>query len=299
VAAKDRTVEETLAELARGSHGVVTRAEVLGAGLTRAELENRVGIGALIRVHRGVYRVGHRAPSLEAHYMAAVKACGKGALLAGRAAAHLLGILRGSPPQPEVLTLTERRVPGVISRRARREPADGATWHRIPVTTVPRTIVDLAAVLAPDALARAFHEAAVRHRTTPDSVEAVLVRRHNWPGARELRRVIWGEEPVSLSKLESSFIASLREAGLPVPETNCVADGRRVDCRWPEYRLTVELDSYRYHHTRHAWEQDRRREREARARGDEFRRYTWRDVVEEPAPMLADLRSLVGRDRVD
>jgi very-short-patch-repair endonuclease len=69
--------------------------------------------------------------------------------------------------------------------------------------------------------------------------------------------------------------------------------GHRVDCRWPEHRLTVELDSYRYHHSRHAWEQDRQREREARARGDQLRRYTWRDVAEDPEPMLAGLRSLL------
>jgi hypothetical protein len=67
-----------------------------------------------------------------------------------------------------------------------------------------------------------------------------------------------------------------------------------VDCRWPEQRLTVELDSYRYHQSRHAWEQDRRREREARVRGDEFRRYTWSDV-EEPRLMLAELRNLLQR----
>jgi very-short-patch-repair endonuclease len=139
----------------------------------------------------------------------------------------------------------------------------------------------------------------VRHRITPAQVERVLVRRHNWPGARKLRRVIHGEVPVSLSRLESAFIARLRESRLPLPETNRPAGGHRVDCRWPEHRLTVELDSYRYHHSRHAWEQDRQREREARARGDEFRRYTWRDVVEDPGPMLADLRSLLNRDRVD
>jgi very-short-patch-repair endonuclease len=73
-----------------------------------------------------------------------------------------------------------------------------------------------------------------------------------------------------------------------------VVDGRRVDCRWRDHRLTVELDGYRYHRTRFAWEQDRRREREARARGDEFRRYTFGDVAEEPEPMLADLGSLIG-----
>jgi hypothetical protein len=85
----------------------------------------------------------------------------------------------------------------------------------------------------------------------------------------------------------------LRNAGLPLPRTNKLAGGRRVDCRWPEQRLTVELDSYRFHNSRYSWEQDRRREREARARGDEFRRYSHSDVFERPAPMLQELGSLI------
>ncbi|MGZ5311201.1 MAG: hypothetical protein ACXWZW_04840 [Solirubrobacterales bacterium] len=179
--------------------------------------------------------------------------------------------------------------------RCREAQPDRTTWRGIPVTSLPRTIVDLAAVLPEAGLARAFHEAAVRHRTTPAQVERVLGRRHNWPGAGRLRRVLRGDVPVTLSRLESLFLRRLREAGLPMPETNRLAGGRRVDCRWPRHALTVELDSYAYHHTRHAWEQDRRREREARARGDEFRRYSWGDVAEEPRPMLGDLASLLGR----
>ena len=164
---------------------------------------------------------------------------------------------------------------------------------RIPVTTVPRTLVDLAAVLTADDLARACHEAGVRHRTTPAMVEAVLARRPRTPGAAKLRRVLRGDVRVTLSRLESRFLEELREDGLDLPETNRPAGGRRVDCRWPDHRLTVELDSYRYHRSRHAWEQDRRREREARARGDEFRRYTYGDVFEQPQLMLSELRVLL------
>jgi very-short-patch-repair endonuclease len=99
-----------------------------------------------------------------------------------------------------------------------------------------------------------------------------------------------GDVPVSLSKLEARFRAVLEAENLPPPpETNRPAGGRRVDCRWPRYRLTVELDGYRFHNSRHSWEQDRRREREARARGDEFRRYTYGDVFEDSAFMLAEL----------
>ena len=112
-------------------------------------------------------------------------------------------------------------------------------------------------------------------------------------GAAKLRAVLRGDVQVTLSELERRFQERLKEAGLPLPKTNKPAHGRRVDCRWPDHRLTVELDSYRYHHSRHAWEQDRRREREARARGDEFRRYTYGDVVESPRLMLAELRALL------
>jgi very-short-patch-repair endonuclease len=197
---------------------------------------------------------------------------------------------------PEVLTASQRRPKGVVTHRARRtDVTDATSWRGIPVTAVPRTLVDLAAVLSEDALARAVHEADVRHHVKPDRVEAVLTRRHNWVGAGNLRRVLWGDVPMTLSKLESRFLDRLREAALPRPGVNRRIDGRYVDCRWPEQRLTVALDGYRYHHTRHAWEADREREREARARGDEFRRYTWTDVDEDPEPMLADLRPLLER----
>jgi len=105
--------------------------------------------------------------------------------------------------------------------------------------------------------------------------------------------VIDGDEPILLSHLERRFRRLLAENGFPLPETNKRHGSGYVDCRWEAPPLTVELDSYRFHSSRHAWEQDRRREREARARGDEFRRYTYGDVYEDPASMLAELRGLL------
>jgi hypothetical protein len=163
----------------------------------------------------------------------------------------------------------------------------------IPVTTVPRTLVDIAADLDEDALARACHEAGVKYRTTPKQVDAVLKRRPNSPGAGTLRAVMSGDVKVSLSKLERGFLKRLKAEGLPLPEANRVVSGRRVDCRWPDHALTVELDGYRFHNSRYAWEQDRVREREARARDDEFRRYTYTDVFDDPAYMLGELRELL------
>jgi hypothetical protein len=103
-----------------------------------------------------------------------------------------------------------------------------------------------------------------------------------------------GGVPVTLSKLEGRFLKLLKDAGLPLPVTNRPAGGRRVDCRWPEHRLTVELDSYQFHNSRHAWERDRRREREARVRGDDFRRYTHHDVFEDSRYMLRELGELLA-----
>ena len=291
-------MEQELALAAASTHGVVTRRALLEQGFTSPQIAHRVRKGTLLPEFRGVYRVGHRAPSTQARYLAAVLACGDGAVLSGRAAAFLLGLIRSAEPPPHVTCPTERRIDGIATTRARRmDPRDATIWRAIPITTVPRTLVDLAAQLDAGALARACHEAAVRHRMRPQDVEAVLRRHPPRKGAGALRRVLRGDEPVTLSTIERRFLRVLEAAGLPRPKTNRMASGRYVDCRWPAQRLTIELDSYRFHSSRHAWELDRRREREARARGDEFRRYTYGDVVESPQLMLAELRALLSPRR--
>ena len=293
-----RTVQQKLASIASRQHGVVSRAQLLDAGLSAAAIQRLIRRGTLLRAYRGVYRVGHSAPSLEAIYLAAVKACGDGSYLSGRAAAYLHGLVKGRQPRPEVTSPTERRVAGIRTRRSRRrEPRDVTRVRGIPVTAVARTLVDLAAVLDAGELARACHEAGVRYRTTPRQVEEVLARRPRSPGATNLKRVMRGDVHVTLSKLERRFLELLKAAGLPLPETNRIASGRRVDCRWPAYRLTVELNGYRYHDSRHAWERDHRRAREAYARGDEFRSYTYNDVFEDPRAMLRELRELFSAKR--
>jgi hypothetical protein len=146
--------------------------------------------------------------------------------------------------------------------------------------------------LTNDDLARACHEAGVRYGTTPQQVDAIL--RSNAPGATKLRAVLHGDTKVALSKLEHRFLELLEQHGLPLPEVNRRASGRHGDCRWHTHRLTNELDGYRYHRSLHAWEQDSPREREAHARGDDFRRYTYGDVLEQPALMLAELRGLIA-----
>ena len=170
-------------------------------------------------------------------------------------------------------------------------------WKGIPITSPPRTLVDLAAVLHAEALARACHEAGVKYGTKPRHVEEVLKRKPNAKGAAKLRAILSGDQKVTLSKLERRFLKRLKEAGLLLPQTNVVAGTKRVDCRWPEHRLTVELNSFTFHNSRVSWEADYQREREARDRGDEFRRFTWTDVYENPDYMLRELTKLLSSGR--
>jgi hypothetical protein len=293
VAPKVGTVERKVAAIASRAHGVVTRQELIGAGVSDDEIQHRVAIGALLTVHRGVYRVGHRARSVEATYLAAVRAAGVRSVLSGPAGGWLLSVVKGRAPRPEVTGPTKRRIEGVTTKRRKLDPRDRTTWKGIPVTTVPRTLVDLAEVLSFDALSRACHEAGVLHRTTPKQVKAVLAQRPNAPGAGKLREILEGKHHVTLSKLEQRFLQRLREAGLPLPVTNRPAGTKRVDCRWPEHHLTVELDSYTFHNSRYAWEQDRQRERAAHGRGDHHRRYTHHNVYDDPRLMLRELRGLL------
>jgi hypothetical protein len=272
----------------------VKRTQLLEEGVTKHQIDRRLRTGALIPEHRGVYRVGHRAPSVEARYLAAAWACGEAAVLCGKAAAHLQSLTKGGPPPPEVMAPVARRLRDVITHRVRHIDGRETTVLRgIPITTVPRTLVDLARDTGDDELAQACHEAGVRYRTTPRDVEAVLARRPSAPGAGKLRRIISGDTPIILSKLERGFLRRLREARLPLPRTNRPAGAHYVDCRWPERGLTVELDSYTFHNSRYAWEQDRSRERAAHARGDHHRRYTHHNVYDDPREMLAELGALL------
>lgn len=272
----------------------MTVEQLLTAGHTREAIKVRVRNSRLHRVHRGIFRVGHVAPSIEADYLAAVLACGPGALLAGLAAAHVYGLVWDSSPVPDVVAPVTRRHPGVSTRRRVVDPLDATRYRRVPILTIPALLVDLAATLPLDALAGATHEADVKHHVRPEAIMAAAARRPQVKGIATLRMVAQGDHALLLSKMEREFRALLRAAGLPLPVTNRREGAHYVDCRWPGRRLTVELDSYRFHRTRKAWEDDHERRRAARARGDAFRNYTWRDVHEAPAAMLSELGELLA-----
>jgi hypothetical protein len=288
------TIDRRLALIAGRAHGVASRGELLAAGLSADQIDRRVAAGSLIVEYRGIYLVGHRPPTPAARYMAAVKACGSAALLSGMAAAWLWDLVRGPAPAPEVTAPGGHRVRGIRThRRGRMDPKDSTKRMGIPVTTVPATLIAISSLLSFDDLARAVHEADVKHKVTGPHVERALERHPNAKRRAALLAIATGDAELVLSRLERHFLTLLRRHCLPLPQTNRPYGAGYVDCRWPAHQLTVELDSYRFHRTRLAWEKDRQRERDARARGDEFRRYTWRDVVEYPDPTVADLARLL------
>src|SRR4051794_30740369 len=129
----DRTVEQKLAAIAGRQHGVASRRQLILAGVSERQIDRRLASGGLIRTYRGVYRVGHGAPSVEADYIGAVLACGQGALLSGSAAAYLYSLIKGLPPVPEVTAATERRVAGIVAHRSRSMDRRGASEiFRVP-----------------------------------------------------------------------------------------------------------------------------------------------------------------------
>ena len=262
--------------------------------MTDRQIDWRIGNGSLIRVHRGVFRLGHLAPSHLADYLAAVKACGPGAALGGLAAAHLHGLIRRRPKVIEVLTPNDRRVPGIRARRVRGRRIPRTLVEGIPVATIARTLIDAAPLLDDEALAWACHRAFTK-RCRPAAIVALLAEMPAARGRRRLLRVLLGDDPLLLSELEREFISMLRAGGVRLPPiVNREVGIGVVDMRWPDLHLTIELDSYRFHGSRKAWERDRRRDADARRRGDELIRYTWGDVFERREETLAECVARIG-----
>jgi hypothetical protein len=283
------------ARIARAQHGLVTRAQLLGAGVGARAIGRWLQKGLLHAEHPGVYRLGHRAPSVEAKYMAAVLAGGEGCALSGFAAAHNLGALR-RPPAPEITGPVDLRLRGVITRRlAPLADEDVRTVERIATTSPARTVVDLAARADLDTLTEISHVLGVMHGLEAADVFAAMARRGRVNGAAKLRAIYEGDAAVLLSKLERAFVRLIRDAGLPLPQTNRRHGSFYVDCRWPG--LTVELLGYRFHASRAAWTKDQRRAREAYARGDDFRAYTWDDLNMTPGVVLAELTPVLRAAR--
>jgi very-short-patch-repair endonuclease len=288
-----RRVDELIAELAAQQHEAVARRQLLALGIGRRAIGHRIAAGRLHVKRPGVYAVGHPRLTLEGCWMAAVLATGPGTRLCFRSAAMLWGIRRTDRTKVEVTRAVAGRGLHGIERHRAQLPADEVTVHRgIPVTTVPRTLLDLAAVLTPRQLARAVNQAEILRLGDTLSLNALLQRHPRRPGTRALRGIV-ADTRIRRSELEQRFLEFLADHDLPQPETNAVVLGFEVDCLWRYERVIVELDGRTTHTTRAAFEADRARDRILQAAGYRVIRITWRQLHDSPAAVAADVRALL------
>ncbi len=234
--------------------------------------------------------------------MAAVLACGEGSLLSHHSAAALWGMLREDGVKTDVTSLDRRgRQPGIAVHRADTLTVDDRASHLgIPLTSVARTLLDLAATVSPRILNRACREAEVHRLFDLTAIEAVLERNPGRRGVRRLQAILDEivEPQLTRSELEERFLELCRRAGLPRPQVNVTVTvgGERfeVDFAWPSNRLIVEVDGRRFHATGSAFERDRRRDQLLAVGGWRVIRGTWLQVTRGAADLTAVVGSLLS-----
>lgn len=290
--------ERALAQLAARQHGVVAYSQLVRLGFGRGAIEHRLAVGRLHRIHRSVYAVGHSIIGTRGCWMAAVLACGPGAVLSHRDAGHLWGVRQSARTEIDVTAYTGRHGnrSGITLHRVRKlHPDDRTQSDGIPVTSVSRTLLDLAGVLNPRQLERALDEAERLRLFDLRAVERLLERSRGRRGVRRLSEVLALRRlPLDTRlELERRFVEFCRDAGVPAPAVNAVIEGYTVDAVWPAARLVVELDSYAFHHTRKSFETDRARDAALQVAGFRVLRLTHRRLEAEPAEIARELRSLL------
>ncbi len=270
----DRAIA-ALARLAQRQHGAVSAAQLAELGISRTTVSKWTRRGRLHRLHRGVYAVGHRAPSEYQRFMAAVLACGEGATLSHQSAAYLWTFLK---PEGGPVHVTSPSRSGKIARAeivlhkspSLRGNRQVTRRERIPVTTPRRTIEDLEATLEPYLVRRAKRQA------------EFLRYRLRLPSDR------------SRSDLESDFLAFCARHRLPRPQVNVKVGGYTVDFLWPAQMLVVETDFFGYHRGSQAFEDDRQRELDLRRAGYTVLRYTGAQLDDHPAAIAGELGRILG-----
>jgi very-short-patch-repair endonuclease len=291
--------ERRVAALAAKQHGVVSREQLLRAGLSVRTIERRTAAERLHRLHRGVYAIGHAGIGPHGRRLAAVLACGEGALLSHRSAAELWGFARASRSAFEVTAPRGRSRQGIVVHECGICGEDRTVEDGIPITTVARTLFDFAEVTDDRTLARAFEESDRLGLLEIPALERVCARGVGRRALLPIRRLIdvaRGPEP-TCSPLEDRLLEFCREHDLPLPQTNVIVLGREADAFWPDARLVVEADSWSFHRHRAAFERDRARDAAMLAAGYRVVRLTHRRLETEPATVTAELRRLLGTCR--
>lgn len=258
-------------ELVSKQHGVVARRQLLELGFTAAAIRHRLATGRLHVIYPGIYAVGRPSITRKGPWMAAVLACGEGALLSHTSAAALMGLRDADHPLPEVsVPLRNRHRPRDITVHRRRAGAlaDATTCDGIPVTSPLRTLVDLAARAERPEVETLINRADKRDLIDPESLRLALEELKGEPGVPILREVLdRATFALTDSELERRFLPIARRAGLPRPETQRMVNGHRVDFFWPELGLVVETDGLRYHRTATQQARDAIRDNAHRAAG--------------------------------
>lgn len=293
---------ESLAELAKRQHGIVSVRQLTGRhGYSRSGVHRAVAAGYLHRLHRGVFAVGHTNISLQGHCLAAVLASGPQSLLSHVSAAWLWDLTNTSPLPADVTTPIHRKPrPPIRLHEARLITADDrALREGIPVTALPRTLLDLAATVRFDWLEKMVERSEELEIFDLRAVEDLLARTVGHHGHKRLRRAISLYQPSSFTRsgLEKRWLELVLAAGLPQPRMNYVEHGFELDCYWPEYRFVVELDVFETHGTRAAFERDRKRQEDLLLAGIAMTRVTGPRLEREPDEVIRRVARLLEQRR--
>ncbi|MGV1048615.1 MAG: type IV toxin-antitoxin system AbiEi family antitoxin domain-containing protein [Solirubrobacterales bacterium] len=296
--------DAALAALARRQHGVVSIRQLRQKlGFSMRMVEGREKAGRLHRLHPGVYAVGHVDLSLHGRCLAAVLASGRGALLSHYSASWLWGLSKHKPAPFHVTVAQPRRRRAPIRLHYARNLTveDRDLRKGIPVTSVARVLLDLAAGTRADGLRRLIKRAEELKKFDLGAVDEVLARNRGHRGARPLRRALAGYRPPAFTRSETErrLLDLLEGAGLPRPATGYNECGHELDFYWPQLRFAIELDLFETHGTRESFESDRLRQEELKLAGVEMTRVTGRRLEREPRQVLDRVARLLAQRRRD
>jgi very-short-patch-repair endonuclease/predicted transcriptional regulator of viral defense system len=286
-------VDRAIAEIAARQHGVISRVQLLALGLSTSAIDYRLAIGRLHRIEREVYAVGHAHVTQPGRWLASVLTCGDAAVLSHRSAGAHLGIAPYDGRWIDVTARTRRRSRGRIKvHRARLEPEDTTVEDNIPLTTVARTVLDLAAIVDLRRVERALERAEKLDLFDLREIERTCARATGHHGLRAISQALalYMPDTRTRSELERDFRDFCRDHDLTLPQVNVIVAGHEVDALWADAGLIVELDSWEHHRDRAAFERDRVRDAELRLAGYTVIRITYRRLREYPEEVAALIR---------
>jgi very-short-patch-repair endonuclease len=289
---RNRSSKVLLAQVANRQWGRVTWAQIRELGIGPARVSYWLKQGYLHRRLPGVYAVGHNSGSVEADLAAALLYAGPGAMLSHATAAWWLGLLDEPPRVIHVTTPRQcRSQPGVRVHERRKLKR---TWHeRLPVTTLPQTLLDLASQASLRIVRRALAKADYAGSLNVAAIQAALGSGRS--GSTRLRQALQAHLPHlarTKSQNEIRLLEICESEGLPLPETNVYIAGWEVDALWRDQRLAVEIDGYGNHRSPAQVRRDRRKDQALRSHDLTPIRYS-DEQLENPRDLIAELKRLL------